>query len=103
MSAPVRQPAEWTPHSVVWSAWPSHADLWVEDLEPARAEIAALFSAIADIDPTTGEIRGERLRVLAHGNDSVASAKAALGGKGVEVIPAMFGDIWLRDTAPIFV
>ena len=28
------QPAEWQPHAAVWSAWPSAADLWLEDLEP---------------------------------------------------------------------
>ena len=97
------QPAEWAPHTLVWSAWPSHGDLWQEDLEPARAEVAALFEAIADIDPESGVIRGERLRILACGDEGVASAKAALSGKGVDVVPALFGDIWLRDTAPIYV
>ncbi len=91
------QPAEWAAHSAVWSAWPSAADLWLEDLEPARAEVAALFKAIADGG------KGEQLRILACGPEAVASAKAALGSFGAEIIPAEFGDIWLRDTAPIFV
>jgi len=90
------QPAEWQPHSAVWSAWPSHADLWLEDLEPARAEIAALFAAIA------ADGRGEKLRILACGDEAVASAHAALDRFGAEIVPADFGDIWLRDTAPIF-
>ena len=90
------QPAEWAPHSAVWSAWPSAADLWLEDLEPARAEVAALFKAIADSG------KGETLRILANGDEAVKSAKAALNGFA-EVIPAVFGDIWLRDIAPIFV
>jgi agmatine deiminase len=99
----VRQPAEWDAHAAVWSAWPSHADLWLDDLEPARAEVGALFHAIADVDPATKKPRGEALKVLACGDEAVASAKSALAGTGADVIPAMFGDIWLRDTAPIFV
>ncbi len=88
------QPAEWEPHSAVWSAWPSAADLWLEDLEPARGEVAALFKAIADNG------KGEALKILACGDDAIASARAAL--PMAEIIPAVFGDIWLRDTAPIF-
>ena len=96
MSKTFRQPAEWAPHSAVWSAWPSAADLWLEDLEPARAEVAALFKAIADSG------KGERLRILANGHEAVKSAKAALGADA-DVIPGVFGDIWFRDIAPIFV
>ena len=96
-SAPLRQPAEWDKHSAVWSAWPSAADLWLEDLEPARAEIAALFKAIAD------DGRGETLNIVANGEEALASARAALKGTNAEVIPGAFGDIWFRDTAPIFV
>jgi len=90
------QPAEWEAHSAVWSAWPSHADLWLEDLEPARAQVGALFKAVADSG------KGEALKILASGDEAVTSAKKALAGTGAEIIPATFGDIWLRDTAPIF-
>ena len=100
-SANPRQPAEWESHTAVWSAWPSHGDLWLEDLEPARAEVAALFSAIADVKD--GAPRGEALKILACGKEAVASARKALAATGAEIVPATFGDIWLRDTAPIFV
>lgn len=94
---PLRQPAEWDRHSAVWSAWPSAADLWLDDLEPARAEVAAFFKAIAD------EGRGEALRIVANGAEAVASARASLSGVNAEIIPGVFGDIWFRDIAPIFV
>ena len=87
----------------MWTAWPSDASLWVDDIEPAREEIAAFCRAIADIDPKTGERRGEAIKVLACGDDAVASAQAMLSDGSAEVIAARFGDIWLRDTAPIFV
>ena len=34
-------PAEWAPHEATWVAWPSHADLWQENLAPAREAFAA--------------------------------------------------------------
>lgn len=86
-------PAEWAPHKAMWTAWPSAADLWGESLEPARAEVAAMIHALA--------AGGERVRVLAHGREAEASAKLALG-KAADVRAAAFGDIWLRDTGPIF-
>jgi agmatine deiminase len=87
-------PPEWAPHGAIWTAWPSAADLWLENLAPARAEVGAMVRALA------GE-GGDRMRVLANGPEAVASARAALGD-AAEVIDAPFGDIWLRDTGPIF-
>ncbi len=85
-------PAEWARHEAIWTAWPSHADLWQDDLEGARREVAAMVRALA---------AGDVVKVLACGDDAVASANNALEGLA-EVIPAGFGDIWLRDTGPIF-
>ena len=44
---------------------------------------------------------GERVRVLANGAEATASACAALCDQA-DVLDARFGDIWLRDTGPIF-
>lgn len=91
-----RQPAEWAPHTAVWTAWPSHPELWQEDLEPARGEVAALVRAIAD----SGQ--GERVELLCANETSEADAREALAGENVGFHRVTFGDIWLRDTGPIF-
>ena len=86
-------PPEWGPHRALWTAWPSHADLWEGNLEPARSEVAAMIGALAS---------GDRVRLLAAGAEAVRSARAALPPGVVEVLDIPFGDIWLRDTGPIF-
>ena len=45
--------------------------------------------------------KGDKMRVLAHGREAEATAKLALG-QNAEIIPGAFGDIWFRDTGPIF-
>jgi agmatine deiminase len=87
-------PPEWAPRKALWTAWPSHADLWGAELEPARSEVRGLVSALA-------QVGGDRVRVLVAGEQSVASAQAAVGAFA-EIVPQAFGDIWLRDTGPIF-
>ena len=94
----VHQPAEWDRHSACWLAWPSHGHLWQENLVPAQAEFAALCVAIA-------EEGGETLDLLVKDSAAEFEARAALAPVAGQVryhrVPV--GDIWLRDTAPIFV
>src|SRR6185369_619472 len=59
--------------------------------------------AIADVDSKTRKPRGESLQILVCGDEAVASATSALQGLNATLTPTTFGDIWLRDTAPIFV
>lgn len=101
------QPAEWMPHAAVWSAWPSHGDLWAENLDGARCEVAALFAAIADIDTGSGTARGEHLHIAVDGAEARSSAEGMLAElirvRTLTLHDLPFGDIWFRDTAPIFV
>ena len=92
-------PAEWAPHSAVWTAWPSDGDLWLDNLEPAQAEVAAMVRALSAAGP--GGKPGDSVRLLVHGPEALLSAEKAVG-EVCEIIPARFGDIWLRDTGPIF-
>ena len=96
------QPAEWAAHDAVWLAWPSHADLWGEDaLIDAQAEVVGLAEAIADPDDE-GRPRGERLEVLVRTDADERLARWKLGALGATTHRALYGDIWLRDTLPIF-
>ena len=97
------QPAEWADHEAVWMAWPSHADLWGEALEPVRAATAEMVRAILDPHATTGTPRGERVDLLVPDAAAEALARERLGSRGVRFHRIPFGDVWLRDTAPVFV
>jgi len=80
----------------MWLGYPSHGELWEDNLEPAQAEVAALARALAGPG-------GERVRLMVCGDEALSSARARLdGARGVEFVQAQFGDIWLRDTGPIF-
>ncbi len=86
-------PPEWAPHKAVWIGFPSHPELWIDDLEPARAEVAAFARAVH------AGGRGERVLLVA------ADAEAAIAAEKMapfaEIVIEPFGDIWLRDTGPI--
>ncbi len=98
-----RMPAEWQPHASTWLAWPSHGDLWLENLEPARDAFVALCRALA---PDVGKPLsfGEMLEILVLDDQAEREARRRL--KNIKQFVTFrripFGDIWLRDTAPIF-
>ena len=89
-------PAEWTPHELVWIGFPSHAELWLENLAQAQAEVAAFAKAVF----SNGH--GESVQLVAANKEAAAQARD-LVGDAAEVIVEPFGDIWLRDTGPIIV
>jgi len=89
------QPAEWAPHKAVWIGFPSHPELWLDDIDPARAEVAAFAEAV--------HAGGAGETVILVAADAEAAAAARQLAPFAEVIVERFGDIWLRDTAPIFV
>ena len=94
LTAPI--PAEWSPHRAMWVGWPSHAELWEDNLAPAQAEVEALVRALA------GPGR-ERVRLMVGKPEVLGDARARFADvAGVEVVDGRFGDIWLRDTGPIF-
>ena len=93
-NVPVPPPAEWAPHDAVWIGFPSHGELWQEDLEPAREEVAAFARAVH------AGGRGEKV-ILVAADDEAAKAAKQHAGHDARIVVEPFGDIWLRDTAAI--
>jgi agmatine deiminase len=91
-AAAVTVPAEWVPQRAIWTAWPASVTQWDGDLASPRRDIAAMVKALA---------KANRVRLLVDGAEAEASARAALGD-AAEFVAARYGDVWLRDTGPIF-
>lgn len=91
-------PAEWEPHDAVWLAWPEGEDLWEGHLEAVRREWVALCRAIGDVEDAG---TAERLCIVTRGAEGEARAREALGSVDADFHHIPYGDIWLRDTAPL--
>ncbi|WP_445191013.1 agmatine deiminase family protein [Sphingomonas sp. Tas61C01] len=85
--------AEWARHEAVWIGFPSHPELWLDDLAPARAEVVAFASAV--------HAHGHGEKVLLVAADGEAASAATRLAPFAEIVVEPFGDIWLRDTGPI--
>jgi agmatine deiminase len=90
---PLPPPPEWAHHTGVWIGFPSHPELWLDDLAPARAEVVAFARAVH------AEGRGEKVILVCA--DGEATSAAAVLAPYADTIVEPFGDIWLRDTGPI--
>jgi agmatine deiminase len=77
----------------VWIGFPSDPELWLADLGPAQAEVAAFAAAVH------AGGAGEEVRLVAAQEQAAAAARELAPFATVVVEP--FGDIWLRDTGPI--
>lgn len=89
---PTRVPAEWEPQRAIWTAWPADPREWNGDLAAPRRDVAVMVRALSEHN---------RVCLLVNGTEAEASARQALG-TSAEYIEASYGDIWLRDTGPIF-
>jgi agmatine deiminase len=83
---------EWAPQKAIWTAWPADASQWNGDLAAPRRDVAAMVRSLSE---------GNNVRLLVNGSEAEASARKAVGG-AADIVPAKYGDIWLRDTGPIF-
>ena len=84
---------EWAPHQAVWIGFPSHPELWEEDLALAQEEVAAFAKTVH------AEGAGEEVWLVAA--NETAAERARTLAPFAKVITENFGDIWLRDTGAI--
>jgi len=95
------QPAEWITHEACWVAWPHLADEWGINFEQAKKEVAGLCRALSK-GAGTGREAPERLRMLVRNDKSEKEARVALRDVPIDFQRMAYGDIWLRDTGPVF-
>jgi agmatine deiminase len=90
-------PAEWTQHRTCYSAWPAHETAWGPGLRAAQREYADFVRAFT-------RVPGQEPLTLLVDPEAVAEAQSALADSltHVRLEPFEYGDIWLRDTAPLF-
>ncbi|MDF1561967.1 MAG: agmatine deiminase family protein [Deltaproteobacteria bacterium] len=89
-------PPEWAPHRAVWLAWPAHPELWGEALPEVQETVRRLAHYLAELPGS------ERIEMVVRDAGARAQAAAALAGLDHRLHELPYGDIWLRDTAPIF-
>lgn len=88
------RPAEWQKGKIIWLAWPYDKSLWRENLVGAQAEFIALVHALSDED----------LVILVPDQKEVDHLYQRMHVKDRHRLKTMaYGDIWLRDTLPIYV
>ena len=83
-------PAEWTPHTCCWMAWPCREGLWSDDAATMN-DYANVANAIARFEPVKMLVPRRKL----------GDARRLLGD-GVEIIEMAIDDSWARDSGPNF-
>lgn len=97
MSAPTYVPPEWAPQAAVWVGWPHLRGEWGAPFDAARAEIADFIRALSAVT---------LVRIACGSREAYTSAWLVLDdlieAGQVQLHPVLSGDIWLRDTGPVF-
>ncbi len=91
-------PGEWGAIARLYIGFASDEALWGEGFAPAQDEIAALANFFAD---PAGPGQPTHVTLFVASSQAAHAARARVI-KSVEIVEAAFGDIWLRDTGPIF-
>ena len=95
-----RQPLHETSHQrAIPTCWPHSEKIWGEFYDGAQDEFGAFLSALS-----TANDRGHAVRLVVYcaNDEAEASARKRLP-KGVQYVRAEYGDVWARDTGPVFI
>ncbi len=92
-------PHELAPQAALHTCWPAAADLWGDDLVPARTEFAR-FLTLTAAPGRNG--KGLPLVIYAATDEAEADARQRMG-RLARVLREPYGDVWARDTGPVFV
>lgn len=82
----------------LYTCWPATAEYWPAPLDQVWPEYAAFLKALLQPGPS-----GERLALTVYAStaEAEASARQALGARA-EILRRPYGDVWTRDTGPVF-
>ncbi|MEO1641687.1 MAG: agmatine deiminase family protein [Pseudomonadota bacterium] len=89
-----RIPPEWAPQAAVWAGWPRLPEEWGDAYNGAKDEIESFLKALANVTPVKIACGSRAAYGDAHGRFG-STPNIAL-----HTVPS--GDIWLRDTGPIY-
>ncbi|MGB3723641.1 MAG: agmatine deiminase family protein [Pacificimonas sp.] len=90
----IHLPAEWAPIERIYTAWPWRRREWREPLGRAQSEVAAFAKAVAK--------GGTAITLLVPDKRVETAAREQVGDAPVDIARTRYGDIWLRDTSPLF-
>lgn len=103
-SEPV-QPAEWSAHAACITAYPDSAEAWGDELHNARNEFEVFVRALCQHGEESvwllcrpGSMGRSQLADLT----DAANAGSSHNKGRVHFLDVPYGDVWLRDIAPIF-
>lgn len=91
-------PAEWSPQSAVWFAWPANKTWWPDNYENVSNRFAALISKISNHTPVK-LICTEQ----AHQDAQQRIFQCCPLLSNIEIIHYETDDVWCRDFGPTFV
>ena len=87
-------PAEWAPQAAIWAGWPRLPNEWGHAYDGAKDEIEAFLKTLATITP---------VKIACGSRAAYGDAHSRFGDTpsiSLHTVPS--GDIWVRDTGPIF-